>query len=222
MSSLVDPAVVATLARLHHEARGDWYRGLRFLPAALWGAIMGRGLMKVLSPAKMSRMYIPVSKGGGELLYTLARAKRAKTIVEFGSSFGISTIYLAAAARDNGGVVLTTEIEPSKCRATEANLREAGLAEHVRVLEGDACETLRDVEGPIDLLFLDGWKDLYLPLVELLRPRLAADALLVADNVDFKDARPYVEHVRNAANGFVSTTLQGRGMEVSLLTARAR
>jgi predicted O-methyltransferase YrrM len=221
-STLHDPAVVATLARLRGEARGDWYRGLRFLPAVLWAMLSGKGLMKVLSPAKMSRMYIPVSRGGGELLYTLARAGRARTIVEFGSSFGISTLYLAAAARDNAGIVLTTEIEPAKCRATEANLREAGLDAWVRVLEGDARESLREFDAPIDLLFLDGWKDLYLPLIEQLRPQLAPAALIIADNIDFRDARPYVEHVRAPHNGFVSTTLGGHAMEVSVFTGAGR
>ena len=117
----------------------------------------------------------------------------------------------------NGGTLVTTEIEASKCRVTEANLRQAGLEDVVEVLEGDARETLARSATPIDMLFLDGWKDLYLPLLDQLRPRLERGALIVADNTNFRDAQPYVTHVRTPAHGFVSTTLAGGTMELSYL-----
>jgi predicted O-methyltransferase YrrM len=173
--------------------------------------------MQVLTPSSMARAYLPVTRDAGRLLYTLARATRAQHIVEFGASFGISTIYLGAAARDNGGTLVTTEIEASKCRVTEANLLEAGLDDVVEVLEGDALETLARSATPIDMLFLDGWKDLYLPLLDQLRPRLESGALIVADNTNFRDAQPYVTHVRTPAHGFVSTTIAGGTMELSYL-----
>lgn len=216
-STLEDPNVVRTLDRLHADARGDWRHMFRVLPRVAWGVVTGRGLMQVLTPSSMARAYLPVTRDAGRLLYTLARATRAQHIVEFGASFGISTIYLGAAARDNGGTLVTTEIEASKCRVTEANLREAGLDDVVEVLEGDARETLARASTPIDMLFLDGWKDLYLPLLDQLRPRLERGALIVADNTNFRDAQPYVTHVRTPAHGFVSTTLAGGTMELSYL-----
>jgi predicted O-methyltransferase YrrM len=216
--SLSDPTVAAVLARLHREARGDRRHVLRLAPRLLWGALRGRSLMKTLRPQDMTDVYIPVSPEAGRLVYALARARAAPHVVEFGASFGISTLYLAAAARDTGGVVTTTEIEPTKCRRTEANLGEAGLADHVRVLEGDALVTLRDLDAPVDLLFLDGWKDIYLDVLAIVRPHLRAGALVVADNTNFRDARPFVEHVRTPANGFVSTPLFGGTMELCCLT----
>ncbi|MEZ4452162.1 MAG: class I SAM-dependent methyltransferase [Nannocystaceae bacterium] len=204
---LGDPRITRTLDRLHAEARGDWKKALGILPAAALGLLRGKSLMKSITPAQLAGIYIPVSREQGEFLYILARARGARRIVEFGASFGISTVYLAAAAAIAGGEVITTEIEPSKCRAAEANLREAGLDAHARVLEGDALQTLTTVDGPIDLLFLDGWKDLYIPVLELVRAHLVPGALVIADNINLRDARPYVDHVRRPGSGFTSTVL---------------
>lgn len=204
----------ATLARLHLRARRDAWTLLKAVPLFLWSLLTGRSLMKVLTPKALGGAYIPVSREQGEWLYLTARAMNARRIVEFGSSFGISTLYLAAAAHENGGQVVTTEIVPQKCRATEAALREAGLEGSARVLEGDALETLKQVEGPIDLVFLDGWKDLYVAVLELLKPKLRTGAVVIADNVNLKDAKPYVAHVR--ASGFQSATLFRGGTELSL------
>ena len=117
----------------------------------------------------------------GELLYVLAMAARARTIVEFGASLGFSTIHLAAAARDLGGArVITTEMEPEKARLARQNLADAGLDDLVDLREGDALSTLADVDEG-DLLFLDGWNNLYLPVLDLLDPALSTGALVVAD-----------------------------------------
>ena len=218
-SSLMDPAVASVLERLHAAARSDFKHFARLLPRIVAGRLRGQTLMRTLSPKDMASVYIPVSPAAGRLLYAIARTSGAQHVVEFGASFGISTIYLAAAARDVGGRVTTTEIEPNKCRTTEANLRDAGLAEQVRLLEGDALYTLRAIDGPVDLLFLDGWKDIYLDVLELVRPKLRPGAIVIGDNTNFADARLYVEHVRAAENGYVSTALFGGEMELSCFTA---
>jgi predicted O-methyltransferase YrrM len=157
----------------------------------------------------------------GRFLYLIARANNAKRIVEFGCSFGISTVYLAAAARENRGSVLTTEFEPMKVAGARENLSSAGLADVVTVLEGNALETLQNIEGPIDLLFLDGMKHLYLSVLELLRQRLRLGAVILADNVDMPSARPYANVVRSPRSGFVSSTLFGGRMELSLWNGNA-
>ena len=103
----------------------------------------------------------------------MVRMQGSRTVVEFGMSFGISTIHLAAAVRDNGsGRVITTELDDRKVVRATAHLDEAGLLDCVNVRHGDAMETLRDLEGPVDLVFLDGWKLLYLPVLQLLEPKL--------------------------------------------------
>ena len=165
--------------------------------------------------------YMPISRQGGELLYILARARRPKTIVEFGTSYGISTIYLAAAVADNGtGHVVSTELNTAKAAAARANLVEASLADRVTILPGDAMTTLNDLPGPIDLVLLDGWKDLCLALLRSLEPRLAIGALVVADDIILPSLSGYLEYVRDPANGYVSVAFPVEdGMEISCWTS---
>jgi len=165
----------------------------------------------------LAAVYMPISARGGELLYSLVRASRPDTIVEFGTSFGISTIYLAAAVADNGkGHIYTTELSAAKVAAAQRNLLEAGLADEVTILPGDALETLLNVAGPIGLALLDGWKDLCLPLLKLLEPRLAAGALVVGDDSSFPSMTDYLNYVRDPANGYVSVAFPVEdGMEIS-------
>lgn len=153
---------------------------------------------------RVKDVHLPVSRETGALLYLLARANRARAIVEYGTSFGLSTIHLAAALRDNGGgALIGTEFEPTKVAHARANLAAAGLADLVEVREGDALETLaRDLPASIDLVLLDGHKPLYPRILELLAPHLRAGAYLVADNAD---ASPeYLARVRAPDGGFVS------------------
>jgi predicted O-methyltransferase YrrM len=214
-NTLRDRTVAEVLDRLHRAARRDWRHMPRVLPYFLLSKVTGRSLMQVLTPSMLSGMYIPVSRQDGQLLYATARGIGATRVVEFGTSFGISAIYLAAAVRDNGGgQVITTEIEPAKCRAATANIAAAGLDAVAEVLEGDALHTLKDVEGPVDLLFLDGWKDLYVPVLDLLTPKLRPGALVVADNINFPDTRPYLARIRNS-DDFVSTPLPSGRTEFS-------
>jgi predicted O-methyltransferase YrrM len=165
-------------------------------------------------------VYMPVARPVGDFLYLLARAQRASLIVEFGTSFGLSTIFLAAAARDNGGgTVVTTELHPRKAAAAQANLAEAGLGDLVEVRCGDALETLADLPGEVDLVLLDGWKHLNLPVLRLVEPRLRAGALVLADDLRIMPAvhRPYLAYVRSPANGYHSVEVpMGDGMELSI------
>jgi predicted O-methyltransferase YrrM len=211
--------VASILTRMHAAARYDWKPVIRLMPLFYWTLLRGKSLMKTVPPSRFKSVYMPVSREQGKFLYVTARALGARRIVEFGSSFGISTIYLASAIKDNGGgSVITTEIEPTKCRATEQNLKEAGLSSYVQLLEGDARATLKTVEGPIDLLFLDGWKDLYLDILEMLRGKLHKGSVVIADNIRFPDTRPYLERVRAKGSGFATTTVGKGSLEFSCFT----
>jgi predicted O-methyltransferase YrrM len=167
-------------------------------------------------------IYMPVSAPGGSLLYSLVRASRPDTVVEFGTSFGISTIYLAAAVTDNGtGHVVTTELSDRKVKAAQSNLEEAGVAAAVTILAGDARETLATVSGPIGLVLLDGWKELCLPVLRLLEPRLAPGALVAADDNDHANMADYLKYVREPASGYVSVSFPvADGVEISSWTGR--
>jgi len=154
--------------------------------------------------ARLKDFALPVSRETGALLYMLARSIRARTIVEFGTSFGLSTIHLAAALRDNGGGdLITSEFEPSKAARARANLAEAGLLDLVEIREGDALETLAvNLPESIDLLLLDGAKALYPEILALVESSLRPGALIVADNADYSP--DYLARVREPANGYLS------------------
>ncbi len=147
---------------------------------------------------------LAVSQETGALLYMLARGCGARTVVEFGTSFGISTLHLAAALRDNGGGrLITCEFEPSKVARARKHLTAGGLIDLVEIREGDALKTLSvDLPETIDLLLLDGAKALYPEILGLLESRLRTGAFLVADNADYSP--DYLARVRSSANGYLS------------------
>jgi predicted O-methyltransferase YrrM len=134
----------------------------------------------------------------------LARAGQARSIVEFGTSFGISTLHLAAALRDNGGGhLISTEFESSKIAHANANLEAGGLSDLVEIRAGDALQTLaRDLPEHIDMVLLDGAKSLYPQVLELLEPRLRPGALIVADNADW--CPEYLARVRASGGPYLS------------------
>jgi predicted O-methyltransferase YrrM len=167
---------------------------------------------------RMRNIALPVSRETGALLYMLARSTGARTIVEFGTSFGISTIHLAAALRDNGGGrLIGSEFEPSKAARARAHLTEAGLIDLVEIREGDALQTLRtDLPETIDLVLLDGAKALYPEILSLLESRLKPGALIVADNADHSP--DYLARVRAPGSGYMSVPFAD-DVELSMRTA---
>jgi predicted O-methyltransferase YrrM len=210
LSSLHDPRVQRVLESMHAESdKND--------PPLLAKAKGKEGSART---AMLDEAFIPVSPEAGRLLYTLARGAAAGTMIEFGTSFGISTIYLAAAVRDRGeGSVITTELLEPKAERAREYVREAGLFDLVDFRVGDARETLRGIPRDVSLLFLDGWKELYLPLLEQLEPALLPGALVIGDDLDlFPDAlEPYLRYVRHPENGYVSNRIPiGDAMEVSV------
>jgi predicted O-methyltransferase YrrM len=169
----------------------------------------------------LSDIYMPVTREAGRLIYSLVRASRPQTIVEFGMSLGLSAIHLAAAVRDNGaGRVYTTELSAAKIERAKRNFAETGLDDLVAVLAGDALETLSAVDGPIGFVLLDGWKELYVPVLELIEPRLAPGALVLADNTSMEGTQPYLDYVRDPANGYVSVNFPARDADSMELSCR--
>jgi len=220
-NTLADPQVKTVLDRLHREAKGDRWRIARALPSVALAWMKGGA--KAIEPALrpyLSDAYLPLSPAQGRFLYLTARALGARRAVEFGTSFGISLHYLAAAVKDNGGgIAIGSEVERHKWERACAHLAESGLADHVEIRLGDALVTLADVPAPVDLVLLDGWKDLYLPMLDLLTPKLRKGAVVMADNIyTFRTTlAPYVERVQSGRHGFQSMTLPlGDGFEYSV------
>lgn len=155
--------------------------------------------------ARFKELPLAVSRETGTLLYMLARGSGARSIIEFGTSFGISTLHLAAALRDNGGGrLITSELEPSKAARAQEHLTAGGLADLVEIRVGDALQTLSiDLPPGIDLVLLDGAKALYPEILGLLESRLKAGAFIVADNAD--QSPEYLARVRAPGAGYLST-----------------
>jgi predicted O-methyltransferase YrrM len=216
-SALASPRLDMVLRRLFAAAAEDDEISAPTLPP-------GRSSWTEATAAELSdareNYYIPISAEAGNLLYALTRAIRPATVVEFGTSYGISTLYLAAGVADNGtGQVFTTELSKKKVAAARANLDEAGVGNAVTIMSGDALETLIDVPGPIQLALLDGWKDLCLPVLRLLESKLAPGALVAADDISHTTMADYLEYVRDPANGYVSVAFPVEdGMEISSWT----
>jgi predicted O-methyltransferase YrrM len=133
--------------------------------------------------ARRDEFLLAVGPAVGQLLNLLVRELRPRMVLEIGASFGYSTVWLAEAARAAGSRMVSLEIAPAKVAYAQAKLAEAGLLEQVQFMVGDARESIESLGGPIDFVLMDLWKELYTPCFELLRPRLAADALIVADNM---------------------------------------
>ena len=136
---------------------------------------------------RLKDLPLAVSRETGVLLYMLARNGGARTIIEYGTSFGISTLYLAAALRENGGGrLITSEFEPSKVKKARENLATGGLGDLVEIRQGDAMETLSaDIPKAVDLLLLDGAKALYPEILGLIEKRFRPGALVVADDAEY-------------------------------------
>jgi predicted O-methyltransferase YrrM len=171
---------------------------------------------------KYAENFLNVSADFGRFLYMCARARRAKRIVEFGTSFGISTIHLACALRDGGGgQLIGTELEPTKAQRARENLAAAGLADLVDIRVGDALDTLKEgIDGDVDLVLLDGAFSLYLPVLKLVEPHLKDGAFVISDNA-MEQTPGYLDYVRNPRNGYLSLALPfeaGRGNELTVVT----
>ena len=219
---LQDPKIEAVLERAYREWKTQRRRLLwRFLPL-LPRLLRKRKLDWQDMFARTQDMYLPLEAEQGGLLYVAARAIGARRIAEYGTSFGVSTLYLAAAVRDNGGgTVIGTEILPEKAKVARANFAEAGVSEFIDLRVGDARETLKDCGGPVDLVLLDGWKDIELDVLRILEPQLRPGALIFTDNIfTFEaDNQGHREHMDDPRNGFRAVVLPIKdGMEMAVYT----
>lgn len=204
----MDARIQSLLAEYHLRAESEWK------------------LMNELPPdqlkSRLDDFLLPVGESSGTLLNILAKASNAKTILEIGTSYGYSTVWLAEAAKETGGRVVTLELSAEKSAYAKAQLGRVGLDAFVDFRVGDALETLKGVPGPIDFVLVDLWKDLYIPCFDLFAPKLGAGAMVAADNmIEPSRSRPEAEAYRayvRASGKFDSVLLPvGSGIELSRL-----
>jgi predicted O-methyltransferase YrrM len=191
MSVLSDPGLQALIDRLQVKSQAqEAETGAWFSERARKGELSWDG-MDETSHRYMADKLVALEPIKAEFCYLQCRALGAKRIVEVGTSFGVSTLYLAAAVRANGGgTVIATEYEPAKAAAARAHFAEAGLADLIDLREGDLRETLKIIEGPVDFVLMDIWTEMARPAIELIAPHLRQGAVIVADNTE-RVRQPY-------------------------------
>ncbi|HEX7035357.1 MAG TPA: class I SAM-dependent methyltransferase [Pseudomonadales bacterium] len=214
MSILNDPQLEALLDALHAQSEGqtgalEEYFGRR----AREGTLDWKHMDEETHAFFRDKM-VALEKDKAEYCYLLCRALQAKRVVEAGTSFGVSTLYLAAAVRDNGGgTVIATEYEPTKAKAARANFAAAGLSDYIDLREGDLADTLARIDGPVDFMLLDIWTEAIMPAVRHVAPHLRPGAIIIADNTT--QARggyaEYFAYVADPANRLRTMTLPFAG-----------
>src|SRR5262245_32169935 len=169
--------------------------------------------------ARRDEFLLPVGPATATILNLLAKGMKAKTILEVGSSYGYSTIFLAEAARETGGQVISLELVADKVKYARERLKQAGLDKFVDFRIGSALDTLAQLDGPFDFVLIDLWKDLYVPCLELIYDKLAPGSLVAADNMLLPvmvraDAEKYQRRVRELEFDTLLLTV-GSGVELS-------
>jgi predicted O-methyltransferase YrrM len=201
--SLVDPVIERVLAEFERRAEEEQRR------------------TNFASPdINLDELLLSVGREAGMLLYLLATGAQSRRILELGTSYGYSTVWLGAAARATGGKVLSLELRDFKIEHARQALTRAGLSTRVEFHQGDCLETLKTLPGPFDFVLLDVWKDLYLPCFELVHPKLAPGGIIAADNMLLPEVvRPQAEAYRKrvrAVGDLDSVLLDvGNGIELS-------
>ncbi len=200
---LVDPVIERVLADF--ERRADEEHRRTYAPGAT---------------RDLDELLLSVGREAGILLYLLATGAQSRRILELGSSFGYSTVWLGAAARTTGGKVLSLELKENKIEHARQALTRAGLSTRVEFHAGDCLESLRSLPGPFDFVLLDVWKELYVPCFELVHPKLAPGGVICADNmIEPESARPHAEayraRVRKAGDMDSVLVNVGNGIEIS-------
>ena len=183
MSVLSDPKLQGLIDRLQAKSRAqEAETSAWFSERAKKGELSWDGFDDK-SHRFMADKLVALEPAKAEFCYLTCRALMARRVVECGTSFGVSTLYLAAAVRDNGGgMVIGTEHEAAKAAAARENFAAAGLAQFIDLREVDLRETLKDVGGAVDFVLLDIWTEMVVPALTLIGPRLREGAVIVADN----------------------------------------
>ena len=178
--------IETTLAYLYNDARYDILKAMKGF---------AKSAFRPIQPSNFEDAYLSISKEQGEDLKQLIKQHNIKDIVEFGISFGISTLFLAQGALETGGTIITTELIESKALKAIENFEKAGVNNLIEVRIGDALETLKNHNESIDLLLLDGWKNLYLPLFEMLESNFHQNTCIYVDNADMAETKAFLRTV---------------------------
>lgn len=183
---MINAQIQTTLTHLYNDSKRDKLKLTKGL---------AMNLCRQLQPLDLKDVYLSITREQGIYLKQLIIDNNLKNLVEFGTSFGISTLFLAEAALKTKGKIITTELIQSKAEKAIENFKKAGVNNLIEVKIGNALETLNNYNEPIDFLLLDGWKDLYLPLFLLLKPNFHDKTVIYVDNADMVEVQDFLKTI---------------------------
>lgn len=186
MISQQQEKIISTLNELYNDSKYDHLKMIK-------GA--AKSMFRPMQPSDFKEAYLSISKKQGEGLVQLIKENNLKNVVEFGTSFGISTLFLAQGVLETGGSIITTELIESKAQRAIETFKKAGVNDLIEVRIGDAMKTLKNHNAPIDLLLLDGWKDLYLPLFQMLESNFHNGTFIYVDNAEMAETQAFLKTV---------------------------
>src|SRR5437660_2321423 len=216
---VLDSRIEALLDRLYAQSTGQTEELMSYFAARAEAGDIDWNAFDDRANQFLSDKLVALDRAKAEFCYQVCRALRATRVAEAGTSFGVSTLFLASAVRENlrddggEGVVIGTEYEPEKVKGARANFVEAGLSDLIDLREGDLRENLANIVAPIDFMLIDIWTSMARSALELVAPSLRAGAVIICDNTaQFRDSyRDYFEFINDPANRFRTMTLPFEG-----------
>jgi predicted O-methyltransferase YrrM len=230
MSMLNDPKLEAFLDALHAQSEGQNDAINAYFRKRIEERTLSWDSLDADSTRFFADKMVALEKVKAEYCYALCRTMRARRIVECGTSYGVSTLYLAAAIRDNlasnseghkgaGGQIIATEWEAEKAAIARRNFETAGLAQYIDLREGDLNQTLAHIDGPVDFVLLDIWTEAVMPAIRHIAPHLRPGSVIVADNTTSsrRGYQAYFDYVANPVNRLRTMTLPfDGGLEMTI------
>lgn len=195
------------LNQLFNDSKNDHFKIMKGL---------AKSAFRSIQPIDFKDVYLSISKEQGKELVALIKEKNLKNIVEFGTSFGISTLFLAQGILETKGKIITTELIESKAKRATDNFKNAGVLNLVDVRIGNAMETLKGHDEAIDLLFLDGWKDLYLPLFNMLASNFNKQTIIYVDNANMAASKAFLKVIAETEKYQLESKFGGKAVLISM------
>jgi predicted O-methyltransferase YrrM len=176
-----------------------------------------QGLENDARTTERSRMMLNLEPASAQLVSILVRASGVTRALEIGTSNAYSTIWLAWSLAPAGGRIISVDRNPDKHALARDNLRRAGFLDVVELRKGDATEIVRELAGPFDLVFLDADRRKFPEIMEVLLPKIAKRALVIADNVHShpEEIAGYLKLISSLLDFQHTTVPVGKGLSIA-------
>ena len=204
---IIQEQIQETISHLYDETKYDHLKIIKSFT---------KSIFRPMQPLDFKDVALSISKEQGKDLVQLIEQNKLMNIVEFGTSFGISTLFLAQGAIATGGHIITTELIKTKALKAIENFKNAGISELIEVRIGDALETLKNHSEPVDLLLLDGWKNLYLPLFQMLETNFHENTMVYVDNADMSETQVFLKAVSQNPTYQLQSKFEGKAVAITI------